>query len=262
MAEKPIGSVSRFVEAVQADYDAWGTRAFPWFRGEPESDTPLLPSLFRTTTKDGQSHDELLMLQLFRERAPVPGSGFVPPRDGHTDQWLFLAQHVGLPTRLLDWTEGSLIALCFALHAASDDKSPVVWMLNPMELNNLSLGSEATCKPNEYGLTWVEAEGNVANENFQRAWLKRDRRRGTESPVAIQPTSIHPRMSAQRSCFTIHGKREEPLSDLIAPRHLKRYAIESSQRSGMLQDLRMLGISHASVFPDLDGLARDLATSF
>ena len=60
----------------------------------------------------------------------------VPMRE-HTDQWLFLARHAGLPTRLLDWSEGALIALHFALK----DPNPVVWMLNPLDLNDLSYTS-------------------------------------------------------------------------------------------------------------------------
>ena len=57
-----------------------------------------------------------------------------------TDQWLFLARHAGVPTRLLDWTEGALIGLHFALQ--ENEKEPVVWMLNPLEMNRLSTPSD------------------------------------------------------------------------------------------------------------------------
>jgi hypothetical protein len=64
-------------------------------------------------------------------------------------------------------------------------------------------------------------------------------------------------MSAQRSCFTVHGKRKDGLNTL-AQDVVKRYAIEETVKSQMRRDLCMLGIDHSLVFPDLDGLAREL----
>jgi FRG domain len=88
---------------------------------------------------------------MFRMKAPTFTPSDTPGRD-ETDQWLFLAQHVGLPTRLLDWTESSLVGLYFALQYSK----PVVWMLDPFALNREceTPGGWQTPGPRVYPLTW------------------------------------------------------------------------------------------------------------
>ena len=52
------------------------------------------------------------------------------------------------------------------------------------------------------------------------------------------------------------------MSELVPPHMLKRFEIDTSEKQNMLVELRMLGVSHSTIFPDLDGLARDLAQRF
>ena len=184
--------------------------------------------------------------------APAVGQGQTPARS-ETDQWLFLMQHTGAPTRLLDWTEGALIGLFFALQF----KDPVVWMLNPIGLNRLTAPDYPDM--NVYPLTWFRPEGsiNIGSANVAAAW-EQDRG-GTRLPVAIKPTYIHPRMSAQKSCFTIWGSDKRPLHEIIPPDLLWMYRIRRNAIGRMTSELRVMGITRSSLFPELDGLAGELS---
>ncbi len=150
-----ISTAGGFITRIRQVYLKWGSPRYVWFRGEPASDTPLLPSLYRPRP-DGSQHNENALLQMFRMRAPSFGKEAIPDR-GHIDQWLFLAQHVGLPTRLLDWTENALLALYFTLK----EDQPIVWMIDPMRLNDRSIseeGPENVIEIEEFPLTWFRPD--------------------------------------------------------------------------------------------------------
>ena len=247
-----IKGIEEFIAAVLKDSSAWDPNQPKWFRGEPKSNTTLVPTLYR----EGLAPHENALLQTFRAR----GSGYhdvVPSRE-HTDQWLFLARHAGLPTRLLDWSEAALIGLFFALK----EDSPVIWMLNPLELNALSYGR----LDREFPLVWHDPDPikhrlrNPAFENLRGAW--ENDKPGVPLPIAIHPTYVHPRLRSQRSCFTIHGKRKSGLDTLVSRSILRRYVVDPASRQSMINELALLGITDSVVFPDLDGLAAELKERF
>jgi len=256
-----INSLENYIGHIREHTSQWGDGVIPWFRGEPgDVETPLLPKVFRKT-EDGRLHDENQLLQMFRMKAPSFSQGTTPQRT-NTDHWLFLAQHVGLPTRLLDWTDSALIGLYFALKSTS----PSVWMLDPFGLNELSVTfkkAEDEQSARSFPLTWFDPRGTIKNigiENIKGAWERSYD--GLDLPIAVHPTYLHPRMSAQRSVFTIHGARKDPMVEIIPDRILRKFVIDPSASHSMLSDLHMLGIHDSTAFPDLDGLASELSALY
>lgn len=281
---KVVNSTEELVSEVRSDLSLWHDGAVPWFRGEPKAtSTPLIPEVFRVP------HDENALLQGFRRKAATLSSIPTPPR-GHTDEWLFMARHVGLPTRLLDWSESLLYALYFAL--LEGEKGSIVWMLDPLELNRRVSGHR------QFGLAWHSPELNVtswirallqpdrrasgirsnylrrliaflrtgrvgpnfANINIRGAW--ENDRVGTTMPVAIYPTSVHPRMAAQKGTFSIHRRSHPALSSILDRTGLICYEVASGSAAQMWEDLQVLGVTHTTVFPELESLARELGETF
>lgn len=107
-----------------------------WFRGQPNAAFDLNPGVFRSLDFE---RSERQMLDEFKHSALSRSD--VHPED-YWD-WLVLAQHHGLPTRLLDWSEDPLQALFFAVSGVSSaDVDAKLFVLKPKDLNRNAVGPQ------------------------------------------------------------------------------------------------------------------------
>jgi hypothetical protein len=168
-------------------------------------------------------------------------------------------QHSGAPTRLLDWTEGALIALYFAVRNKFEDSDAAVWVLDPWELNRCVLGEAEVIPPGaEAGLLKGDA---VRYKPWLPARYENPGALAKELPIAVYPTHFARRISSQRSCFTIHGFAKDGFGRLPkrASERLAKITIPGSFAGEIDRCLSVAGIDEITIFPDLDGLGRWLA---
>jgi hypothetical protein len=79
-------------------------------------------------------------------------------------------------------------------------------------------------------------------------------------PLALDPPHVARRVSVQRSHFTIHGTDKKGLDRLAGKKdsRLVKITIGAAGIVNLLDDLETHGIVETTVFPDLEGLSREL----
>lgn len=168
------------------------------------------------------------------ERLATEFEGFAVPmglsRGLDLPDLLAVAQHHGLPTRLLDWTWSPYIAAYFAFSsfmrsshdpATGDRRTAVaVWRLDVTH-------------------HLAEAERDIAVPDVQ---------------VRVARPELTPRLHAQQGLFTVNH-RGGNLADVVPDASLLQAVVPSTEAPVALADLELMGLHDAALFPDLTGAA-------
>ncbi len=227
-----------------------------WYRGQSGEYGNLTPKVFRGPFYDDPAcYPEDHYVSHFQLEAKGIEAN-CPNRDDHL-AWLFLMQHHGCPTRLLDWPESALVALYFAVTSDMDDDGEL-WCLHPAELNERAVGFYGDVDDDDAQIRLLAKDAVTGLREIDR----RDVDAGTppKYPAAITPSLWFRRGVNQLSRFTIHPKPKEghAIEDTLSHPNLVRYLVPAGNKRGLRDALYFLGIRPNTLFPDLDGLSRGI----
>lgn len=246
-----------------------------WYRGVGRGKTHgLKPGLFRhTSLKDPRSlmRLERVMLEDFRRQAVFHNETNNGNSEDADFRLLFIMQHYGIPTRLLDWSTNPLIALYFALSTAPLVKGryaeeAAVWVMNPVFWNQhaLAMLDHKDLGAISHGTKPATAYGpkQIINGELEASAMASMQ----ERPAAILGIANNARMFAQRGVFTIFGKDLSPMEKQYEKENfpegaLVKIVIPKECISEMLIVLVRLGYTDSVSFPDLQGLAMEIRRS-
>lgn len=242
-----VNSLSQYINITTTIQTEWSNQykdemIFPWFRGHNSIMHQLVPGLYRDKNTANNEYDYRYD---FKYKAfPFLSEAYKSPENEW--DWYFLMQHYGLATRLLDWSEGSLVALFFALNYKTDDSNPCVWMLNPFEFNKIFHGKDE----------FFDNDDAECKKYLHPLWSDK---KLPQQPIAIAAPHNSKRITAQKGCFTIHGSDTQALEAYLELKpHLKRIDINYGFIEDITDQLTTAGITESTLFPDLNGLSREV----
>lgn len=223
------------------------------FRGQSNAGWPLLSSLSRRLRDSGADpatwrEREERVIRIFRRKAHI----YLPDRSALEDtlRCLAMMQHHGAPTRLLDFTKSPFVAAFFALERATGDSAiyaldtPRLWTAAPRFDPRLTRDAIDLHVPGNF-------ERWFAPGNFPLVWLG-------------EPSKMDHRLVAQSGLLAVPGTLEKPLDTLLgayddAVPLIEKLVLDSALRAEAMHQLYRMNITQATLFPDLEGLARSIA---
>lgn len=259
-----VYSVSEYVDIVcrtNSDIKESGSNETLLFRGQPDMDKELIPSLARPGI-NGKSliSEEGSMVKMAKYKLPT-----VFRRDLEPIELLALLQHHGIPTRLLDVSANALVGLYFACHGGEEfkdnDGEVIVFLSKEMDVSEYHVVN-SIC--NSYKL-------GGGNSQEDMAIIKEY----NERPLFVYAPSYSLRQNIQSGRYILFPNRiEEQNGKLVMTNEIDpvskdndsvmlRITIPASVKKRIRRDLRLLGISKELLFLDnADMVCREIRDRF
>lgn len=232
-----------------------------WFRGHSDKDYELDSGLFRVSknTKKRYSLDQYLdmehnLSQSFKAQA----STFV--KEDYMES-MFIMQHYGLKTRLLDWTDSFSTALFFAFNEwkYSEGGDASIWLLDPHALNEHLHDND--------GVYTVDDIKDVHSAEALSNFMEKNKEFDGKS-FAIYPSKNTPRLLSQSGFFTLQGNSLKTLEEEINefcpnPKEiLKQIILPNNLVECIYEYLTINGVNHFTVYNDMENLCKTLNIDF
>lgn len=193
------------------------------FRGVASCLHDCTPSIGRASIY--RPDHERALLEAFIREAHAHLGGPMPSRW----EWLALAQHHGVPTRLLDWTRNPLVACYFAVSGTPQDEDAAIYAVE--------LGRDQILSPGEMSDPFAITEVKF-----------------------VLPSALAPRITTQKGLFSAHPEPRKPWQPPSLAENTFRIA--EGVRVPFQRRLFQLGIDAALIYPNLDGLGQSLSWQY
>jgi hypothetical protein len=266
-----IKSVSAFLKAI-TDWRALhriaerGFHSRVWYRGHSKRTYSLAPGVYRSQFTSlakacwNRGDDEERRLTLERDMLGefrTTGATFF-----NADRIIslyFIAQHNGMPTRLLAWTSNPVAGLFFAVET-EDENDGDVFVMEPTKLIPLPTRKPDKSKPN---LVWPHIHSMrhpfVTDRIGITFWHEPKNKWEPETLIIpVRPDNTAGRIGQQSSCFTLHMHKSESRNNPT----LAQIKIPAEHKSKLRAELHSLNINRFTIFNDLDHLSAQIKQSW
>jgi hypothetical protein len=175
--------------------------------------------------------------------------------------WLSLAKHHGLPTRLLDWTYSPFVALHFATQNLADFGSDgAIWCVDFRKTNEkLPHPLRRMLQADDANIFTTEMLNDVATTLEKFDGLAKD-----DFVLFFEPPSLDERIVNQFALFSLPSAPDLQLEELLRKLDSahRRIVIPAELKWEVRDKLDQANITERVLFPGLDGLSRWLKRYF
>ncbi|HNQ69225.1 MAG TPA: FRG domain-containing protein [Bacteroidales bacterium] len=251
------------------------------FRGMSNKCFELIPKISRTndnssknTTLCESSSDKQIDPDTINDRIEklrqylnlrLPAYGYdLHDVNQQNKEWreLFIAQHYGVPTNLLDFTRNPLTALFFACEDLKIEEDGVLYAV--------SIKAQDV-EPAEFD--YNKSDYNIAAYNLLSNSKNKKSPYDLGKHVFVVPPEFDKRIKSQNSVFCCFPKDQLniPLEEFFSDNatinkndsnaifRIVKWTIPYTNKNSILNELNKIGINHSTIFPDMFGLGKFLS---